>query len=326
MSSPVLLGIDGGGTSTVAWLADASGTILGRGRAGPSNIKAIGADPARAALDQAIAAAFADAGITQQPVASACFGIAGFDRPEDRELLRSWSEELGWTRSLTLVNDGDLLLAAGTTEGWGLGVIAGTGSIAVGRAADGTRARAGGWGHLIGDEGSGYAVALAALRLIARRADGREPCPPHGDALAEEMLRALGIASPSQLVATIYSPAYDRTRIAALASAVVTAAARDPAVDLTLLDPAGRELGQAALAVANSLGWHTGPVPLALGGGFLLSASTVRRSLVAHLEQAGLAPRVSAVSEPVRGAVTLARRALAGATGDAGNGLRSAPG
>lgn len=310
----MLLGIDGGGTSTVAWLTDASGELLGHGRSGPSNVKAIGPESARAALDQAIAAAFADAAIPRQAVNSACFGIAGFDRPEDRDLLRAWSDESGWAHFLTLVNDGDLLLAAGTAEGWGLGVIAGTGSIAVGRAADGTRARAGGWGHLIGDEGSGYAVALAALRLIAQRADGREPCPPHGDALAEEMLRALDIASPAQLVATIYSPVYDRTRIASLASAVVSAATRDPEIDRTLLEPAGRALGQAALAVANLLGWHTGVVPLALGGGFLLSAPTVRRSLVAHLEQAGLAPNVTEVSEPVRGAVTLARRAFEGET------------
>ena len=66
---------------------------------------------------------------------------------------------------LCSVNDGDLVVAAGTPEGWGVGLIAGTGSIAVGRAPDGRTARAGGWGHLIGDEGSAYGVVLDALRL-----------------------------------------------------------------------------------------------------------------------------------------------------------------
>ena len=170
---PTLLGVDGGGTSTVAWLADAGGRVLGAGRGGPSNAKAVGPEASRKALGQAIALAFADAGIAPGPVAAACLGLAGFDRPDDRRLLTGWAEEARWADRLVLVNDGDLVLAAGTPEGWGLAVIAGTGSIAVGRTPAGQTARAGGWGPMIGDEGSAYAVALAGA--TARRPSRRRP-------------------------------------------------------------------------------------------------------------------------------------------------------
>jgi N-acetylglucosamine kinase-like BadF-type ATPase len=309
MSVAARLGIDGGGTSTVAWLADDAGNVLGRGRSGPSNAKTVGAPIARAALAEAIGQAFADAGLPAATVGVACLGLAGFDRPDDRRLLEAWNAELGWARRLVLVNDGALVIAAGTPEGWGLGVIAGTGSIAVGRAADGTTARAGGWGPLIGDEGSAYAVALAGLRLLARRADGRDPSPDGRDALADRLCEALGIDDTSGLVAAVYAPGVDRSSIAALAPSVVAAARDDPEVVPRILEPAGRDLAEPVLAVARSLRWPPGRVPLALAGGFLLAAADVSRSLVAHLARAGYEADVTPVPEPVLGAIVLAGRA-----------------
>ena len=123
-----LLGIDGGGTTTKAWLAEPGCHVLGRGKAGPSNAKAIGPEAARRALDTAIFGAFHAAGLTFSPVDVICLGLAGFDRPDDRKTLAEWADEAGWARRIVMVNDGDLVVAAGTPEGWGVGVIAGTGS------------------------------------------------------------------------------------------------------------------------------------------------------------------------------------------------------
>ena len=120
-----------------------------------------------------------------------------------------------------------------------LGVIAGTGSIAVGRATDGRTARAGGWGHLIGDEGSAYGVVLDALRLVARRADGRDACASGRDPLTERICAALGVAEVSQIVTTIYSPEFNRARIASLAPEVLAACAEAPEIGERLLVPAG---------------------------------------------------------------------------------------
>ena len=187
-----LLAVDGGGASTEAWLTDSDGQVVGRGEAGPSNAKAVGLEVARANLHRAISEAFSSAGSIQEPADLACFGLAGFDRPDDEDVINGWSECTRWTRKVILVNDGDMVLAAGTPEGYGVGLIAATGSIAVGRTRSGATARAGGWGHLMGDEGSGYAVALAGLRRVARLADGRESSRSAPDVLTSSDLRGPG--------------------------------------------------------------------------------------------------------------------------------------
>ena len=189
-AGPLFLGVDGGGTSTIAWLGTSGSRVLGRGKAGPSNAKAVGEEVAHRALTWAISAAFADADLPPEPAAFACFGLAGFDRPDDKKLLARWVEKAQWAERSSFVTDGDLVVAAGTPAGYGIGVIAGTGSIAVGTAPDGRKARAGGWGHLIGDEGSAYRVVLDALRIVVRRHDGREPRREAPDALTDGLCAA----------------------------------------------------------------------------------------------------------------------------------------
>ncbi|WP_165246642.1 N-acetylglucosamine kinase [Paludisphaera soli] len=310
----LFLGVDGGGTSTVALLGLADGRVIGRGEAGPSNAKAVGTAAARTALEEAIAGAFAEAGRWPRAVAVACLGVAGFDRPEDKALLGEWSVAGNWADRLVLVNDGDLVVAAGTPEGWGVGLIAGTGSIAVARAADGRKARAGGWGAVFGDEGSAYALAVAALRLVARRIDGRD-APPAGDgsdALTEALCKALKIDGPGKIVSAVYAPGMDRTRIAGLTPAVMEAAAHDPTLVELLVRPAARDLGETAAAAARALGWHGGPLPLGLAGGFLVSAPLLADALLEDLRARGYEPVPTRVHEPAQGGLNLARRAFAG--------------
>jgi N-acetylglucosamine kinase-like BadF-type ATPase len=310
MSAPLLLGVDGGGTSTVAWLADATGVVLGRGLAGPSNSKAVGMPAALAALEQAVDEAFRSAGVPPRPVEVACLGLAGFGRPDDQRVLRDWSDGRHVARLLLPVTDGDLVIAAGTPDGWGVGVIAGTGSIAVGRDRGGRTARAGGWGPLIGDEGSAYAVVLTALRLVARRADGRDPAPAAPDPLTTHLLAALGTSDIPGLIPALHAPVMDRAQIAGLAPAVLAAAGEDPGVVDDVLAPAGRALAELVTAVARALGWTGGDLALACAGGFLLAAEAVMDALLGALRHAGYAPHVRPVTEPVSGAVILARNAL----------------
>ncbi len=310
---PCLIGIDGGGTSTTAWIADETGNPLGKGIAGPSNAKAVGIEAALQALDSAIARAFQEAGREPRTVEVACLGLAGFDRPDDRILLEAWSSRTERARRLVLVNDGHLVIAAGTPDGWGLGVIAGTGSIAVGRDANGRTARSGGWGHLIGDEGSAYLAVIDGLRRVARHVDGREPIPQGAEELTEELCRALGVADPSAIVSAIYAPGVDRTRIASFAPAVTAAAARGSEAARQILRASGEELAKAVHAVAVTLwGSHPrrAPLPLALAGSFLLSSSLVADRLVQALDELGTPVEARRVPDPAAGAITLARRAL----------------
>ena len=156
MTTDLFLGVDGGGTSTTAWLADSAGRVLGRGVAGPSNAKAISLDAAPGeALDHAIRSAFFEAGIEIRPVAVACLGLAGFDRPDDRRRLEAWAAVSPWNGRLASWSMTAIWSSRrGRPDGFrGVGLIAGTGSIAVGRDREGRTARAGGWGYLFGDEG-----------------------------------------------------------------------------------------------------------------------------------------------------------------------------
>ena len=310
-----LLGVDGGGSSTIAWIASGDGSILAKGGAGPSNIKAVGESAALEALEEAIASAMTSADkVIDGSIYhfdAACFGLAGIDHPEDRKLIEKWNEERKVATSLVLVNDGELVLAAGTQEGWGVAVIAGTGSIVVGRNADGQTARAGGWGHLFGDEGSGYGTAIAALRLVAERYDGRKK-KIENDVLTRTICRAVGVDDPSALVSAIYGPGFDRAKIAALTETIVAAAECDASIVRDLLEPAGIALAHAALAVAERLNLPRKELPLAMAGGFVLSCEIVSQTLQNELARAGYRCVACRVDEPVRGAIALAQRALNG--------------
>jgi N-acetylglucosamine kinase-like BadF-type ATPase len=308
----LVLGMDGGGTSTIALLADAgNGRILGRGIGGASNPKAVGNRRALAAISHAIDEAFAAARLERGgPVALAVLGLAGLDRPEDHAMLSGWNQEIAvpWARELVLVNDGQLVLAAGTPHNAGVAVIAGTGSIIQARHPDGRTARAGGWGHLIGDEGSAYGVALSAMRLIAQIADGR--LQASDPALEQEVLRAVGVESALALVSAIYAPEMDRTRIAGIAPAVARAADAGSHLADQLLREGGRELAAGVRAVVAQLKLREvlDPLPLACTGGFLLSTPLLQNAMLDALGDQSV--RLERVVEPAQGAVILARRAM----------------
>ena len=301
LQTDLLIGIDGGVSTTRALLADRSGALLGAGAAGPSNHQAIGFDAATQAIHSAIDAAFCDAGIDRAgPVAAICLGLAGAGRTADRLQFEAWVARLGIAQRCAVVSDAELVLAAGTPDGWGVALICGTGSIAWGRAPDGRSARAGGWGYLLGDEGSGYDLALRALRLATQTADGRAAAP----ALLQAALDHWALEAPEQLIGHIYRPETTRGEIAALAQPIVALAdSGDPAA-ASLLDNAAHDLAQLVITVARKLDLIAPPVALAGG---LLGASRQLRQSIAAIVGVELGKLIY-VEEPARGAVKIARR------------------
>src|SRR5438034_328249 len=172
----LVLGIDGGASHTTALLAEAaSGSVRGRGESGPSNIQAVGVEAAVRELEAAVVAAFQSAKLPRAKVAAACLGLAGIDLTEGLDIIGGWAESVALAEKLKVANDATLLFAAGTPEGWGLAVIAGTGSIAFTLDRQGKDARAGGWGYLLGDEGSAWQIGLSGLRAACRAADRAGP-------------------------------------------------------------------------------------------------------------------------------------------------------
>lgn len=309
-----IVSIDGGGTSTEAILADATGKVIGEGHSGPSNPKSAGVKAAVKALDDSIAAAFASAGLAPERVSVASLGLAGFDREDDRAILADWADgrSIVPIGKLVLTNDGQLVVAAGTPEGWGVGVIGGTGSIAVGKSPNGTFERAGGWGHLIGDEGSAYKLVMDTLRFVAKSVDGRMPAEATSATLNRKVMEALGLKDdPNGIVSVVYRPEYDRAKLASLAPAIIEAIRSEPRMIAVLLKPAGVELAEAVSAVARKLKLPT-ELPVGIAGSFVLGTPEVKEALIAHLKRLGYAPIVTEVPRPVLGGLVLARAALSG--------------
>lgn len=300
---PLVVGVDGGATKTTALAANLQGHVVGRGHAGPSNYQVIGRDAACRAIETAIHKALS--GITGQP-AALCLGLAGAGRPSDREMLHKWATARYPSIPVRIIHDGQLALAAGTPEGWGIAVLCGTGSLVYGEDPYGQTARAGGWGYLLGDEGSGYSIGLAALRAVARAADGRDP----KTALTRAILDHWSLDKPEDLVSHVYRPPLPRTEIAELSKIVVTAAAHGDTTAENILQAAGQEFAHAAKAVATALALPQ-PIPCALTGSVILHADATVQSFQATTDAQGLslAP-LTPVPEPAQGAVKLARLLL----------------
>ena len=309
--SDLLIGIDGGGSQTLALLADAHGAILGRGYGGCANYQSVGFPAAAQALSDSIAAAFADAGASVQPVAALCMGIAGSDRPEDQSLYGDWAAAAWPGVPVSVVNDAQLVLAAGTPDGAGVALIAGTGSIVYGQAPDGRLARAGGWGHVMGDEGSGYAVGQAALQAVMRAFDGRE----RPTRLTEAVLQHWRLSAPPDLVGQVYRSGMGPAEVASLAPLVHAAAEQGDAVALDILAEAGRELALAVAAVVEQLGLgqcsSTGEVACGLAGGLIVNSPLLRAAFLDSVAERGVClDPITLVTEPAQGAVRLAERML----------------
>jgi N-acetylglucosamine kinase-like BadF-type ATPase len=302
-----LVGVDGGGSKTAALIALLDGSVVGRGAGGSSNYRGVGIEQACASIDQALQAAFASANMAPYPasVRMACFGLAGVDRPGDPAPVLEWAASRWPGMPVKIVSDGRLVLAAGTPQGWGAGVICGTGSSIFGRSPSGQMARAGGWGYLLGDEGSGYDIGRAALRSLTQAADGRGP----QTRLTGLILQRWMLNSPQDLVNYVYRPGSKPADIAALASLVDAAAGQGDTIARQILGQAGHELARGVKAVAGLLGLEQ-PVPCALAGGVMLGGETLRGEFLAAA--AGLDVELSPIQpvpEPATGAILLARQA-----------------
>ncbi len=294
----LLLGVDGGGSKTRALLADTSGKVLARGTSGSSNYHVVGLDSAGQALQSAIDSARRTLG-DEDRIVAACFGLASVDRPSDQLLINGWVSRQGLTERFCIVNDSELVLAAGTPAGWGIALICGTGSICVGRSKDGHGARAGGWGYLMGDEGSGYFLGIQALRLATQTADGRADA----QRLLEGVLGHWQLEHPEQLLSFVYQSQTTHADIAQLAERVLEIAEEGDLHAQHLLDGAARALAQHVDTVVRRLDIQE--PPLALGGGLLASSERLRRGLHSHL-RVPVGP-VAVVEEPARGALLIAQ-------------------
>lgn len=297
----LFLGVDGGGSKTEAVVVDEHGGLCGRGHSSSSNFRAVGVERAIHHLGAAIEEALASAGGVS-PLASAWFGLAGIHRAEDAEVLSPRLQR--FARDVSLTNDAELVLA-GLGSGPGVALIAGTGSIALGRGTTGQIVQVGGWGHLIGDEGSAYDLGRQALQAAARAADGRGPAT----ALLELALRHWALTEPREIVERVYL-AQEKAHIAALARGALALARNGDPVARAIRRHACAELASAAIAALDALHLSMTAIPLALGGGLLMHEPDMRAAVIRRIRRRRTLGRVTIVTEPA----LWAARALAGAS------------
>lgn len=312
--SSYILGIDGGGTKTVAWLAtnencphQRAPTVLGKGSAGPSNQRAVGPITAGNNLDAAVDAAFADAGLPRATVAAACLGLAGADRDSDRRVIEDWSRVARLAISVEVVNDAEPLLHVGQGDGCGVALIAGTGSLAWGRNSQGHTARSGGWGFLFSDEGSAFSIGRAVLQAVSRAVDGRgeQTC------LVADVIDRLKLTSPQGIVHAVYADEVPRGVVAEMAALAFAAAGNGDDAAKMILKQAAIELAAMAVTTARRLELQA-VLSLALTGAVLIHNPEFRREIITEIEAAGVKlTQITVVQDSVAGAVNIASRLIA---------------
>lgn len=303
-----VLGIDVGGTKSVCLLADADGRIVGEGYGPGGNLQTSGESGLEAVLRQVV-----DAAIDGRTVAPAaiCLGIAGVDREDEARAVRHVVARIGFTSRTVVANDALIALVAGAGDAPGIVIIAGTGSIVYGRNAQNVAARAGGWGHIIGDEGSGYWIGREALTAVVRAVDGRG----RATELTAAVLAHFGLDDLSGLPRIVYDRELPRMSVAALGPVVQRARDAGDEVAALILGRAAAELALATRSVAGRLEMIDGAFRVVLAGGVFGVVPWLAEELPRRL--AVIAPRCDVQilrGEPAAGAV---RIALAEARGGA---------
>lgn len=298
-----MIGLDGGGTSTRVAFADRDGVERIRGH-GPAGL----VDPRRpeesaAAMVRLIRETASEADI-RLPAATLCAGLAGARSGGQRARIVETLTAAAVAERVTVVTDAEIALEGALTGEPGIILIAGTGSVAWGRAEDGRVSRCGGWGMWVGDEGSGYAVGLAGVRAALRGGDGRGPETRLLPAILDDLQLSEAVDVPGWVAHA------EKAEIGRLAPLVIEQARDGDVVAGRILDTAAADLVEHVRALVTRLGPWEGPVAVVLHGGLF------REGVIADRVEAGLHrldSRVDvrpAAADAVTGALRMARASL----------------
>ena len=300
MTGPYVAGVDGGGTRTRVLLLARDGATAGRAE-GPAALVRPDRPAAAARVVADTVRRAAEAAGAALPLPAVWAGLAGAGRASVRRALEAGLRDGHIARTVRVGTDVQAAFHDAFGAGAGIVVVAGTGSVVLGAAQDGSRLQVGGWGGVMGDEGSGYHIGVSALRAIARAADGRAP----PTALTAAVLNRLDLARPRDL--PLWAESATKAEIAALAPlAIRTARSGDAAAQTVVqraLDAIADQLSAAIHRLFSSA--SDSPPPVALTGGLIAPDGPLRDELEQLVASAGghLLPRAVI---PERGAARLA--------------------
>jgi N-acetylglucosamine kinase-like BadF-type ATPase len=242
-----LMGVDIGATKSHCLIADEQGRAIGFGAGGPGNYEGVGWEGLQSTLREVVDKALASAGITVEHVAGAGFGIAGYDWPRERAPHMQAIDLLGLPAPYSLVNDTVVGLVAGAKEGWGIGVVAGTGCNCWGRDKQGREGRVTGEGGWFAEYGGGGDLVYRAVQVVSLAWSRRGPATRLTDALVS----LVGATDVEDLLEGLILHRYAlRPNAAPL---VFQVAAEGDEVALEVIRWAGRELASLAVGVIRQL-------------------------------------------------------------------------
>ncbi len=296
--------LDGGGTKTECWVANAS-RVLGQASGPTVKLMNVGEQTATENLRTIVRDALGAAGVAGDSIACTCFGLAGSSSAEVCRWAETTLRELV-SGGVILAGDEQIALDAAFQGGPGVLVIAGTGSNVMGRCADGSAVGAGGWGPVLGDEGSGTWIGLEAIRACLRARDrGVETC------LLREIQRAWQLEDLGSLVAK--ANMRERPDFALLTGVVANCADDGDVLAQGVLERAGEELAtQVSLVISKMRAADCGAEDasrVAFTGSVLARIPRVLRAMDEHLRAAWPEISVDANAvQPLEGALWRARR------------------
>ncbi|MCC5874723.1 MAG: ROK family protein [Candidatus Sumerlaeia bacterium] len=272
----IVIGVDGGGTKTAGILFCEDGKELATHEVGSTNPHSNPEDTESSRMKELIETLLDQGKLTRDNLDGICLGMAGCDRPADRNFLDNIvRRHVATDTPILLVNDAMVAMVGVIGRLHGILVIAGTGSICFGfDETTGTKARCGGWGHYLGDEGSGFLIGLEGLRAIMREFD---ECAEK-TSLTKEVLAHLKLDSPTDLIGWTYMQGNGKPEIAALARLVHEQAAAGDSISIRILETQATDLAnQVATVYKRLFAGREGTIPLALWGGNLQHVDLYRK-------------------------------------------------
>jgi glucosamine kinase len=313
-AADLVLAVDAGGSKTAACFAQSLGSgkfhVLGRGQSTSGNPLSAGFDKAARAIELAIGAARTSAKLPHNPAAKAVLSVAGAANSAVAARIVKWAQDSRLADQIAVVSDILPILAAGSDDSCGIALISGTGSVTFGRARDGRTARCGGWGYLLGDEGSGYSIGRAALRLALAQLElaNANPSP-----LVAAVLREFPANSPAELAKLIYNHDAPRSTIAAAAPLVTNAAEAGDLQAVAILMETAHDLVTLVARTAELLAFSDQQFSLAVAGGVLAGSPLLREQLGEQLAQKKLHAAIRVITDPLKGCLRLADTELGSA-------------
>lgn len=302
------LGVDGGGTNSRAVIVDEIGTIRGEGRSDAANLLRVGLENAVKHILQAINAACREAGIETSQIAAACIGLAGVSQAHYHRQMLDALKALLPIPEIMLETDARVALAGATGNQPGIVIIAGTGSIACGINSSGRFARAGGWGPMMGDEGSGGYIGRRALEAVMMSYDFRG----EATSMTAPVLRHFGVSSPPELTTVIYDSSSKEkgevpSKIAQLSPIAVQAAQQGDEVASGILRNAASELAKTAIAVIDQLTMERDTFRVSYVGGVFEAGELILKPLSEEIRKVAPNAEVAPpLDPPVIGAAKMA--------------------